>query len=66
MFRKESNSRVTNKNIQFPIVLELFDAEPNMLGTGVNEPNVKEDSHTFLGITHDEIHKLNFDDLDES
>ena len=37
-----------------------------MLDTWVNQPNVMEDSHTFLAITPDEIYKLQFDDLDES
>ena len=29
-----------------------------MYGTWVNEPNIMEDSHTFLGITLNEIHNL--------
>ena len=57
MFKNESNSRTTTKNIQFPIVLELFQTKPNMLCTWVNEPNFIEDSHNiFLGITPDEVH----------
>ena len=56
MFKNEHNSRTTNKNIQIQIILELFHDESNMLGTWVKEPNVVEHSHTFLGITTEEIH----------
>ena len=57
MFKNKNNSRTANKNIQFPIVLELFHIESNMIDMWVNEPNIVQDSHTFLRITPDKIHR---------
>ena len=66
IFKNENNARTSNRNIQNPIVLELDYAEWNMFDMWVSKPNVMIDPHIFLGIIPDEIHRLNFDDLDES